>query len=109
MIFTFTPILGNGGYIDFFEGANHGLTIQDFIVGRGMPLIDNLDAHMLSLTLGGIVYFLLTGDGVGALFAPYATLIFGFIGLPSFFYLLKNFLPERQAFVFLALFPFGNF
>ena len=107
-VFIFTPILGNGGYIDFFEGANHGLAIENFITDKELPLIDNLDAHMLSLTLGGIIYFLLSGDYFGALFAPYSEIILMLLGLPSLFWLLKKFFTEIQAFIILLLLPFGG-
>ena len=107
-VFLFTPVLGNGGYFDFFEGANHGLTIEDFATGRGLPLIDNFDAHMLSLTLGGIIYLLLSGDYFGALLSPYFQLILMLLGLPSLFWLLKKFFSENQAFIILVIFPFGG-
>ena len=107
-VFLFTPVLGNGGYIDFFEGSNHGLAVAQFVTNSDLPLIDNLDAHMLSVTLGGILYFLLSGDYVGALFAPYYYFIIMSVGLPSLFWLLKKFFTETQAFIILALFPFGE-
>ena len=106
MVLSATPALGYGGYIDFFEGANHGLSIQAFIQYGDLPLINNLDAHMLSYTLSGIIWFALTGDYVGAMLSPYASMILNLIAYPSLFYLMTKFLTERQAFIILAFFPF---
>lgn len=108
MIFSFSPTLGNGGYIDFFEGANHGVSIAEFANSHALPLIDNLDAHMLAYTLGGIIYFILTDDYTGALISPYSMWILSLISVPSFFYLLKKFFSERQSLIILAIFPFGG-
>ena len=108
VIFSFTPTLGNGSYLDFFEGSNHGLSIAEFANFHALPLIENLDAHMLSFTLGGIIYYILSGDYIGALISPYGMLILMFFGVPSFFFLLKNFLPEKHAFIILTVFPFGG-
>lgn len=108
IIFSFTPALGNGGYIDFFEGANHGLSIAEFSRSHAVPLIDNLDAHMLFYTLGGIIYFILSGDTSGIIMAPYAMIIFMLIGAPGFLFFLQKFLSEKQSLIVFAIFPFGG-
>lgn len=107
IVFSFTPNFSDHGYIDFFEFSNHGLTLQQLLTHQGLPVIDNLDAHMLFFALGGLIYFFLTDDYIGSIIAPYTVMIMIILGVPSFFYLLKKFLNERQAFLILTLFPFG--
>ena len=100
------PILGNAQWpADFFEGSNHGLSIQEFVQYGELPLISNFDAHMLFHTLSGLIWFGLTGDYIGAMFSPYTNMIQVMIGVPSFFYLFTKFLPERQAFILVVFFP----
>ena len=99
MMLSSTPSFGNGRYIDFFEGSNHGLSIQGFIQYGDLPLINNLDAHMLFATLGGIIWFAFTGDYVGAMRSPYFLMILLLIAYPAFFYLMTKFLTERQSFI----------
>lgn len=105
---AFTPHLKEIGYVDFFEYANHGLTIQELIANQGLPLIDNLDAHMLAFSLPGILYFIITGDYLGSLFSIYTPMSLMVFGVPSMFYLMKKFFNVRQSFLILALFPMGG-
>lgn len=110
IIFSFTPyFIGMDlGYLDFFESSNNGLTIQALFARHELPLIDNLDAHMLSFALPGIIYFILTGDYLGSLLSMYTPITFMILGVPSVFYLMKKFFNVRQAFLILALFPIGG-
>lgn len=108
MILSDTPALGVGGYINFFEISNHGLSIQDFVNYGEFPLINNLDAHMLEHTLSGLIWFALTGDYIGAIYSPYCTFIQDLLGVPAFFYLLTKFFTERQSFIILVFFPFSK-
>lgn len=105
MVLLFTPVLGNDGYVDFFEGANHGLSIQRFVEYGELPLIENLDAHMLFPTLSGIIWFALTGDYIGSMFYPYTDILAMLIELPCFFYLITRFLTEQETFILIAFFP----
>lgn len=102
------PPLGSSGYIDFFEGANHGISIYEAINGLGIPIMDNLDAHMLSVTLSGILYNYLTDDTIGALFAlPYGV----FIHLSAMFaiiLLFKEYIDYSRIFCLLVFFPWSG-
>ena len=52
--------------VDFFEIANQGLAIYGFLTGTSMPVFQNFDAHMFSVTGWGILYGWLNGDVQGA-------------------------------------------
>ena len=108
MILSATPALGVGGYIDFFENANHGISIKNFVNYEELPLINNPDAHMLEHILSGLIWFMLTGDYIGAIYTPYYTLIQALLGVPFLFYLMTKFLSERQSFIILTFFPFSK-
>lgn len=108
LLFTYLPALGQTGYIDFFEGANHGLSIQEAINGTGVPILNNLDAHLLSATIAGGLYYYLTGDYTGALFAPYNDLICMSLGIFSIGYLLRRFFSAKETFILLVMFPWAK-
>ncbi len=108
MIFTYLPVLGITGYIDFFEGANHGLSIEEAILGMGIPVLHNLDAHLLANTLPGILYYQLTGDYVGAIFSPYAGMCTEILVIVSLTYLLKRYFGNNETLLILALFPLSK-
>ncbi|WP_183862093.1 hypothetical protein [Pectinatus brassicae] len=97
-------ILGAVHNIDFFEGANHGIAIYDFINNNVIPILGNFDAHMLSSSLWGILYYLVTNDAIGALFIPYSyinsILIFMFL-----FFVLRRFITERETYILIFLLP----
>ena len=101
------PVLGGSWYLDFFEGSNHGLSISQAIDFGKIPIFETLDAHMLSSTLGGLLYYVLTADYNGAVLAPYSGLIYSAISFPSLCFLLRRFFNIQQAFIILVLFPTG--
>lgn len=89
--------------IDFFEGANHGIQIYDFI-NNIFPVLQNFDAHMLSTSIWGFLYYEVTNDKIGALFAPYAYINVILIGIFLFF-ILKKFIGSRNAWIVILLLP----
>lgn len=103
------PVLGREIQIDFFEGANHGLSIQEFIYGWGVPVFSNLDAHLLSNTVGGLLYWELTKDYEGALFAPYSDVISNFAGILSLSFILGEHFNKEKVLILLFLVPWGIF
>lgn len=103
------PVLGREIQIDFFEGANHGLSIQEFIYGWGIPIFNNLDAHLLSNTVSGLLYWELTNDYEGALFAPYSNTITNLIGVFSLNFILCKFFDKKYVLILLFLFPWNAF
>ncbi len=107
MSLSAVPVLGGSWYLDFFEGSNHGISISQAIDFGKIPIVETLDAHMLSSTLGGLLYYALTEDYNGAVFAPYSGLISSVISIPSLCFLLRRFFNIKQAFIILVLFPTG--
>lgn len=105
LAFTALPALGRTGDLDFFEGANHGVSISEAILGTGIPIIDNLDAHLLWNTIGGLLYYVFTGDYVGALLAPPIPLFSRLISIFCLAAILKNYISKKKIFLILAFFP----
>lgn len=104
---TAIPPLGQSFPVDFFEGANHGLSIQEAINGWGIPLFNNLDAHLLSQTIGGLFYYYVTGDYTGSLFAPYSQLFIIGMGITGLYYVLREYLDKEKLILLFFLFPWG--
>lgn len=109
MILSNLPIMGVSYPLDFFEGANHGISIEEFILGMGLPLFHNLDAHMLYVTLSGLIYYYLTGDYTGAIFIPYFNIIKYTIGIASVVYLFKHYFSKQEILIMLMLLPWPLF
>lgn len=105
MIFSYLPRLEMTFPIDFFELANNGVTVEEFVLGTGFPLINNLDAHLYSFTVPSIVYYALTDDYIGALFSPYVFMTCVCIGVLSFAYLLRQYFSKQEVLIMLMFFP----
>ena len=108
MIAALLPPLGQSFPIDFFEGANHGVSIEEFILGMGLPFFHNLDAHMLYWILPALVYYFFTGDYTGALFSPYIGVFFALFGTISLVCLFKKFFSNQEILVMLTLSPWAE-
>ena len=104
---SYLPVLGNTQPMNFFEGANSGVSISEFILGTGIPVFNNLDAHLLAGTLPGLIYYSLTGDYIGAVLVPYAWLFIAVLGVISLTYLLKNYFSNQETLILLTLFPWS--
>lgn len=107
LILSYLPALGNEGYVETFEGANHGVSIEELILGTGIPILQNLDAHLLSNVLPGIIYYKLTGDYTGALFIPYEAITIAALGIISLTYLFKQFFSKQEILIVLMIFPWS--
>jgi len=107
LAFTAIPALGQTGYIDFFEGANHGVSISEWMLGTGLPILDNLDAHLLWNTVWGVVYAFITGDKLGALFAPPTPLFVRILSVLCLVKIFKGYIAPQRLFLILCLFPWG--
>ena len=91
-----------GGPIDFFEGANHGLGLYDFFQGWGWPVLANFDAHMLFVFLGGVFYGARTQDVLTAIFSPDFYIIQA-LPLWFIFFLFRYFVGYRKAYILVLL------
>lgn len=104
---SYLPVLGNTQPINFFEGANSGVSISEFILGTGIPVFNNLDAHLLAGTLPGLIYYALTGDYIGSVFVPYIWLFIAILGILSLSYLLNKYFSDQETVILLTLFPWS--
>ena len=87
-----------------FEGANSGLAVADFVSGKGIPLIDNLDAHLFSNSIWGLLYHAIWKDSEGAIFCPWSYL--GRIISKFFFcFALMCFWGRKRVLVALLILP----
>ena len=91
--------------LGLFEGANHGLAVFNAWSGYGLPMLQNFDAHMLSNSLWGILYAALNHDAAGAVLVPYIYIVDNLLISMGLFYVLKNFLGARDAYLFLLFCP----
>lgn len=56
---------------ELFEQANHGVAINEFLKNWSIPIIENLDSHMLQNEIGAIVFGIFNNDSIGAMFMGY--------------------------------------
>lgn len=94
---TFTP------ENEFFEFANHGLSVDHFFRYGKIPILETFDAHMLSNQIFAYLYGFLNG------YEPWAPFLYGSFLLIIInlviFYLLKKFLNPYLAFTLCLCFP----
>ncbi len=91
---------------EFFEFANHGLSVDHFFRYGSIPIIETFDAHMLSYQLYAYLYGLIVG------YEPWAPFLYNSYNL-IFTYLLvyillKRFIGAFSAFSLLLCFPMIN-
>jgi len=88
---------------EFFEAANHGLSIDHFFRYGSIPIIETFDAHMLSNQLLPYLYGFLNGYEPWAplLYLSYTT-IFNFLIV---YFLFKRILGSQYALILCLCFP----
>lgn len=92
--------LAERNILDIFEGANHGISIVGFVRFGEIPILDNMDPHMLSNIIPGILYYFINNDLYGALSVPYAYL-YSVIFAVVFYLFLRHFMSVHTAFIFI--------
>ena len=93
--------------VNYYEAANHGISISHFIRYGDIPIVDTFDAHMLSNSIPGILYYWFTRDYEGALQAPY-TYIYIVILLVSVFLIVKSITNSELAILITLFFPIDH-
>ena len=88
---------------ELFETSNYGSAIAGLFRSGQIPLVDNLNVHMLSDALGGILYGWLNGDVIGAIYLSYS--IFTPIVYLLWYYFLKKITHADYAVLLVLLFP----
>jgi hypothetical protein len=94
---TFTP------ENEFFEFANHGLSVDHFFRYGKIPVLETFDAHMLSNQIFAYLYGFLNGYEPWAPFL-YVSFLLIIINL-VIYYLLKRYLNPYLAFTLCLCFP----
>ena len=90
--------------VNFFESSNHGLSIFEYIRYGKIPVVETFDAHMLSNTFPGIVYYYINNDYRGALTSPYVY-VYTIVLLISLYLIFSNLVGYEKAMVFTIFFP----
>lgn len=91
--------------VNFFESANAGVLISDFLYFGKIPLIEHYGGHMLNDVLEAVLYAVLNQDRAGAILSPYAGLNY-VVMLLLFYYFLRELLQsEDSAFLYLLCLP----
>jgi hypothetical protein len=97
------PLRTVGAGKEFFESANHELSLHQFFTFGSIPIIESFDAHMLSNQLFGYLYSLING------YEPWAIVLYNSLYIPIQFliiyYLLKRIIGKKLAFFFVLGFP----
>lgn len=88
---------------EFFETANHGLSVDHFFRYGSIPLVENFDAHMLSAQFFAYLYGFLNG------YEPWAPFIyisyFYVIEIFVVYFLFKRVLGSYEAFLVVLCLP----
>ncbi len=93
--------------LSLFEDANHGLSFSEFHLFDEYPMIDSFDAHMLSRFILMQIYQLINSKYIVALSVPYSYIVNILIFL-SLYYIFKEFIGSRNAFLVTLILPFSN-
>lgn len=89
---------------EFFETANHGISVDHFFRYGSIPMIETFDAHMMSMQLFAYIYGFLNGYEPWSpfLYTSYTYLLEIFIT----FYILKKVLGTLNSFFIVLCIPF---
>lgn len=88
---------------EFFEMANHGLSLDQFFRFGSIPIIESFDAHMMSNEIFAFLYSLINGYEPWAAFSynNYNWLLY-FIPM---FYILRRLIGPMNSFFIILCFP----
>lgn len=106
LVFGFTvlmlqPAMQIGAGTELFESSNAGSDVYAFLTAGELPLIENLNVHMILDEIGQILYGVFNGDALGAVWFSYpVTALAPYL----LFYWLFSELTDRETGVLLALF-----
>ncbi|MDR2173604.1 MAG: hypothetical protein LBE32_05305 [Burkholderiales bacterium] len=106
-MFVHLPPLVYYAGAELFEQANHGMLINDALKYGKIPLINSFDGHMLSHSLGGLLFGWLNNDSLGASYAQYP--LFMVLASLVLYLLLRKVFNREFALlfsVFMPQFPF---
>jgi hypothetical protein len=86
------------------ETTNYSSTIYEFFNFNKIPILETFDSHMLSTSLWGIIYGLVTQDYKGSIFSPYL-FISTIISTVILYKILSEFIDNKFAFLIVLLLP----
>jgi hypothetical protein len=88
---------------EFFEFANHGLSVDHFFRYGSIPIVETFDAHMLSSEFFAFIYGFLNGYEPWAVFLYFGTFSIGATFL--LYYIFKKVLNPTVAFLIVVSLP----
>lgn len=89
---------------DFFEQANHSISINSLFKYGKVPIFQTFDAHMLYYQIGSYIYGILNADWSGAVFIGYS--LYPIYVLFSYLFLSK-FVKKELVFFYLTFMFFS--
>ncbi len=102
---AYQPPLQIASATEMFETSNHGSAIWGLFHFGEIPIVENIDAHMLSYQVGRVLYALLNNDWFGGVWFNYSILPLTYVVI---FYLLKYLTEDDTLSLLLCLlFPFS--
>lgn len=88
---------------EFFETANHGLSIDHFFRYGSIPIIENFDAHMLHYQFFAFIYGFVNG------YEPWATMLYAnyfyAVEILVLFFVFRKILGNLNSFLLLLCLP----
>lgn len=103
VMLTLRPAIQTIAWNELFETSNAGSDVYAFLVDGEIPLVENLNVHMLLEELGNILYGWLNHDALGAVWYGYPIIeVATYIVL---YWLLKELAGREYACLTMVLFP----
>lgn len=88
---------------EYFETSNDGSDVYSFLAFGEIPLVENLNVHLILDEVGAILYGILNADVTGA--AWYAYPITTFISWLTLYYFIRMLTDREYAVLFMIFFP----
>lgn len=102
-LLAFQPVMSAAPAAELMESSNSGLAAYGLFNFGQLPIIENLDAHMLSNEIGRWVFYIFNGSAFDALWYEYSMI---FVRYLLYYYLLRELLgSESRALMMTLLFP----
>jgi hypothetical protein len=102
-LFIVQPPFSVNASTELFETSNWGSDVVEFLRYGEMPIIENLNVHLLGQDIGGILYGLFNNDHIGAAYFGYD--IFTPLTYVVFFLFFSKITSLSNAFLVTLLFP----
>lgn len=110
-LIQYQPSLVFGGDLNIYESGNMAVPVSDFFNFGKIPLFENFPGHGLEGVVSSIAYGALSGDYLGALFAPWRGWIYSSVFALVIFAFVRKISNSLTAFFSAVMLPYvmGSF